>query len=138
MELNVALLESSFRALALRADELATRFYDRLFSEHPELRTLFPDDMTRQKESLIATLVVIVQSLRKPDALRQTVHDLAIRHIDYGVVPEQYPVVGTTLVATLAELSGDTWNHELEEAWTLAYAAIQSMVYATLEDAPAS
>jgi len=134
MSLNVELLESSFNLLAPRADELADRFYDRLFTKYPQVRPMFPDDVSEQKKKLVAALAMIVGNLRKPEALGQAVADLGIRHIDYGVTRDQYPVVGENLLATLAELAGDAWNPELEQAWADAYGAITQIIYAALDE----
>ena len=134
MAINVELLETSFKAVAPRADELAEVFYNRLFREHPQVRPMFPQDMTGQKKALIAALAMVVENLRNPEKLGAALRDLAIRHIGYGVVREQYPVVGQTLLASLAEVAGPAWNDQLHQAWADAYAAIQSVIYAALDE----
>lgn len=134
MSLDAEALESSFAMLAPRADELADRFYDRLFRNHPDVRPLFKGPMQQQKRHLVAALATIVGSLRHGVKLTQYLEDLAKRHVDYGVLPEHYPVVGENLVAVLAELAGPAWTPELEQAWTAAYDAIQRIVYESLEE----
>ena len=133
MSLNVELLESSFNLVAPKADELMDRFYGRLFNEHPELRPIFPDDMGDQKKHLATSLATIVQNLRQPEKLTKYLEDLGLRHVQYKVKREHYPVVGQTLLAALAEVAGDAWNAELETAWTDAYGAIQSIIYGALD-----
>ena len=133
MSLNVELLESSFKLVAPKADELADRFYDRLFREHPEVRPMFPEAMDEQKKHLVAGLAMIVGNLRQPEKLKQALSELGLRHIDYGVKREQYPVVGQNLLATLADVAGDAWSDELEKAWSDAYGAIQSIIYEALD-----
>lgn len=134
MSLNVELLESSFELVAPRAAELADRFYDRLFREHPDLRALFKSPMAQQKRHLVAALTTIVRSLRHPEKLAPYLKDLGVRHIAYGTKPEHYPVVGANLLAVLAEVAGPAWTPELERAWGDAYAAIQAIVYEGLEE----
>jgi len=134
MALKIELLESSFQLVAGRADELADYFYERLFREHPEVRPMFPNDMAQQKKALIAALAMVVGNLRDPDKLVEALKALAIGHIDYGVQREQYPVVGENLLAALAEIAGPAWNDELHQAWADAYAAIQGVIYAALDD----
>lgn len=134
MSLNIELLESSFKLVAPKGDELANRFYARLFREHPELRPMFSDDMAKQKKHLVAALAMVVQNLRKPEQLTQALNDLGLRHIGYGVQRDQYPIVGQTLLATLAEITGDAWNDELQNAWADAYDAIQAIIYKALDD----
>jgi len=133
MSLNVELLESSFKMVAPKADDLANAFYDRLFREHPEVRPMFPESMDEQKKHLVAALAMVVNNLRNPETLTQALNELGLRHIGYGVQREQYPVVGQTLLAALSEVAGSAWTPELEEAWSEAYEAIQSIIYKALD-----
>jgi len=135
MSLNVELLESSFKLVAPNAEALADHFYGRLFRLHPELRSMFPEALDEQKKKLIASLAMVVGSLRNPDTLVAAVRALGLRHIDYGVKREQYPVVGENLLASLEAVAGDAWNDELAAAWTDAYNAIQSIIFDALDDA---
>lgn len=134
MSLNVELLESSFELVKPHADELVDRFYDRLFRENPQVRPLFPDDMRSQKGHLLTALATIVQSLRTPEKLKSYLQDLGLRHISYGVKSQHYPIVGQTLLATLADVAGNAWTPQLEEAWSAAYDAIQSIIFETLAE----
>ncbi len=134
MSLNVELLESSFKLVAPKADELMDKFYTRLFREHPEVRPMFPDDMGQQKKHLAAALGTVVGHLRQPEKLTQYLGELGIRHIAYGTQREHYPVVGQTLLKALAEVAGDAWSDELEQAWSQAYGAIQSIIYKALDE----
>lgn len=135
MGLQIELLEQSFAAVAPQAEELADRFYERLFREYPQVKPLFAKtDMAQQKKHLIVALSLVVNNLRKPDDLTKAVWDLGLRHVDYGVQRSQYPIVGKVLSETLAEITGDTWSAELECAWGDAYSAIQTVIYHALDD----
>ena len=133
MSLNVELLESSFNLVAPKADELVSIFYDRLFREHPEVRPLFPEVMNEQKKHLVAALAAVIQNLRNPEGLTQILSELGLRHVDYGVQREHYPIVGQTLLASLAEIAGEAWSDELEQEWSNAYEAIQSIIFKALD-----
>ena len=81
-------LERSFKLLAPRGQELVDRFYAKLFSENRPLREMFPDNMTSQKEKLLASLVFVVQNLRKPDQMVGPLHEMGRRHQGYGTQAE--------------------------------------------------
>jgi len=138
MALDPSLLERSFALVAKRRDELAARFYARLFERHPEVRPMFAQvDMAEQGDKLVASLGVIVGSLRKPDALASYLASLGRRHGEIGAVPEHYAAVGENLLAVLQELSGDAWTPEVARAWTEAYGVVQStMLRAALDARP--
>ena len=126
--LQFELLESSFALLAPRAEELAERFYERLFAVAPELRLLFPEDMERQQRAVVGALVMIMKSLRSPSQLCLYLEGLGRRHVDYGADRGHYPVVGSVLLEAMAEMAGETWTPDIEAAWADAYAAVSSLM----------
>jgi hemoglobin-like flavoprotein len=121
-------LEKSFNLLAPRGPELVDRFYAHLFSRHPEVRPLFPQDMAGQKQKLLASLVLVVQNLRRPEKLRQPLLEMGGRHAGYRVTPEQYPVVRDTLVTVMSEMAGPAWNSQLTQDWKAAVDFVASVM----------
>jgi hemoglobin-like flavoprotein len=135
MSLNIELLETSFAAVAPKADELADRFYARLFEKYPSVKPLFENtNLDNQKKQLVAALVLVVENLRNPEALGEAIKALGLRHIDYGAQREHYPAVGENLLATLAEVAGELWNDEMQNAWADAYGAIQGIIFDALDE----
>jgi hemoglobin-like flavoprotein len=121
MSLDLEALETSFDLVAPRGDELMDEFYARLFAAAPAVRPLFPPDLKQQKTMLLAALVLLRKSLRNLDAIVPTLHRLGACHVAYGARPEHYPVVGATLIASLAAIAGDDWKPEYESAWSGAF-----------------
>jgi hemoglobin-like flavoprotein len=110
-------LQASFARAAAHGDALADRFYARLFGGHPELRSMFPADMTEQKEKLFATLAEVVAHLYDPVVSVRALDELGRAHATYGARPEHYPIVCDALARALAEVSGAAWSDELERDW---------------------
>jgi len=135
MSLDLEALETSFDLVAPRGDELMDIFYARLFEAAPVVRPLFPDDMTRQKTMLLGALVLLRKSLRNLDAIVPTLKELGARHVAYGARPEYYPVVGSVLIASMAELAGDAWTPEFEQAWGAAFEIVSSTMMAGAAEA---
>ena len=122
MTLDVDALETSFDLIAPQGEELVDTFYRRLFAAAPSVRPLFAGtDMGRQKTKLLATLVVLRKSLPDLEALVPKLRELGGRHGAYGARAEHYPLVGATLIASMAELAGDAWRPEYERAWSDAF-----------------
>jgi nitric oxide dioxygenase len=125
MNLNLHALEESFDAIAPRGDELVEVFYSRLFETAPAVIPLFAHtDMKRQKEMLLATLVLLRKSLRDLEAIVPKLRELGARHVAYGALPEHYPVVGEVLIASMAAVAGPAWNSEYEVAWGEAFGIV--------------
>ena len=129
-------LETSFDLVAPRGDELMETFYAKLFATAPAVRPLFAGtNMQRQKQMLLAALVLLRKSLRNLDAIVPKLRELGARHVHYGAEPAHYPVVGAVLIAAMAEVAGDAWRPEYEAAWASAYGVVAS---AMLEGAEAA
>ena len=139
MSLNVELLEQSFAAIRPQGERLADNFYRRLFTDFPQVRPLFRHvSMPDQKRKLLASLQLVVENLRRPEALVHALEALGARHVYYGTREEHFPAVGQTLLRSLAEIAGPLWNPEYELAWAEAYGEISRiMLAAAFMPAPA-
>jgi hemoglobin-like flavoprotein len=84
--------------------------------------------MEDQGKKLFASLVLVVNNLTQPQVLVDALQALGNRHIQYGTLPEYYPMVGSTLLKTLGFILQDTWSTELAAAWSDAYAAITKIM----------
>lgn len=103
MSLNVELLELSFSQIKVRETEFTTCFYTNLFADHLMVKPLFSKThIEKQQKKLFKSLVFIVESLRKPDVLASGLKGLGTRHVQYGVLPRHYPMVGSTLLKTFS------------------------------------
>jgi len=88
---QVRLVQESFAKVAPIADQAAVMFYDRLFELAPQVKTMFPADMTEQRRKLMATLAFAVNGLANLQSVLPAASALAKRHIAYGAKPEHYP-----------------------------------------------
>ncbi|QDU50123.1 Biofilm dispersion protein BdlA [Gimesia panareensis] len=135
MDLNVTALRESFELVAPRADQLAERFYEKLFEDYPDLLRYFTHtDFSEQRGKLIQALVLVMKSLENPPALTKVLHQLGKEHDEMGVQEEDYPPVTQTLLSVLAEFAGEHWTEELEEAWDQALAAVANLMIEGAKD----
>lgn len=131
MTLQVELLEKSFAVVAPKGNELVEVFYRNLFADFPQVRPLFAHvQMAEQKKKLLASLQLVVNNLRRPSVLGPALSEMGSRHVDYGTREEHYPAVGQTLLKSLAQVAGNSWNEELNQAWAEAYDAVSQMMIA--------
>ncbi|MFJ2770004.1 globin domain-containing protein [Streptomyces sp. NPDC087300] len=123
--------------------DITERFYDRLFTAHPELlRDLFNrgnQAAGTQRQALAGSIAAFATYLvehpdERPDVmLRRIAH----KHASLGVAPDQYPVVHRHLFAAIAEVLGDAVTPEVAAAWDEVYwlmanalIAIEARLYA--------
>jgi hemoglobin-like flavoprotein len=125
---QVKLVQESFAKVAPISETAAVLFYDRLFEVAPQVRAMFPSDMTEQRKKLMATLAFVVHGLANLESVLPAASALATRHVSYGAKKEHYPVVGAALLWTLEKGLGDGWTPELADAWTAAYGTLSGFM----------
>ncbi|MEC9347450.1 MAG: globin family protein [Pseudomonadota bacterium] len=125
---QIKMVQDSFKKVAPIADTAADIFYARLFEIAPQVRNLFPAEMTNQKKKLMQTLGVAVTNLHQVETIVPVVQDLGRRHVAYGVKPEHYDVVAQALLYTLEKGLGDAWTPDLKAAWTETYVLVASVM----------
>jgi hemoglobin-like flavoprotein len=96
-------------------------FYSKLFTDNPALRKMFPKDMQQQYQKLIDMLNTVVMRIEKLDGLNEDIAAMAQRHVQYGVRPAHYKLIGTALLWTLQKGLGSDWNEEVKNAWATCY-----------------
>lgn len=127
--LQVELLENSFEMVKPQANEFVASFYENLFTDYPAAKPLFAhSDMSEQSKKLLASLVFVVENLKKPGALTEALKGLGARHVKYGALPEHYPLVGNTLLKTFDQYLGESWTPDTKQAWVDAYGLITEVM----------
>ena len=121
---QVVLVQQSFAKVAPISETAAVLFYGRLFEIAPQVKAMFPDDMTEQRKKLMAMLAVVVKGLSNLESILPAASALAKRHAAYGAQPAHYPVVGAALLWTLEQGLGEGWTPEVAAAWTAAYGTL--------------
>jgi len=125
---DVKLVQDSFAKVAPISEQAAELFYGRLFEIAPQVRAMFPDDMTEQRKKLMATLAIVVNGLANLEAILPAASALAKRHVDYGAQAAHYPVVGEALLWTLEKGLGSAWTPPVAAAWTAAYTTLSGFM----------
>lgn len=131
---QIKLVQTSFAQVVPIAATAADLFYGRLFEIAPDVRAMFPDDLSGQKKKLMAMLGTAVAGLSNLDTLVPVVQALGRRHAGYGVSPEQYVPVGAALLWTLQQGLGPAFTPDVKTAWAAAYRTLmQTMIDASRE-----
>ena len=119
---EIRLVKQSWRTLrAIDPGIVGDLFYSKLFMANPSLRNMFPKKMDEQYNKLMEMLSVIIARLDRMDELSDDIAAMARRHVQYGVRPAHYKLVGNALLWTLRQGLGQDWTLEVEQAWTKCY-----------------
>jgi nitric oxide dioxygenase len=127
--LDADLIRSTYLIILTQSDEFATSFYEILFEKYPNTRNLFlATDLEKQKKKLMESLDLVLVNVHSPKAFSSILKDLGKRHVKYGAVLTDYPLVGDALLQALERHLGTAWNQNVQHAWTLAYQIIANLM----------
>jgi hemoglobin-like flavoprotein len=128
-DLDVLLLISTFTKVAPEADELAGTFYHILFEKYPNLKPLFAKvDMAKQRKKLIESLQLVIANVHSTEVIERLLQNLGKKHVGYGAVLTDYPLIGDALLQALKYHLGKDWTPEAEKTWTAAYQMIAGLM----------
>ncbi|HAB72633.1 MAG TPA: NO-inducible flavohemoprotein, partial [Pantoea sp.] len=122
---TIATVKSTLPAVAAVGPKLTAHFYDRMLSQHPELKNVFNMNNQRngnQREALFNAICAYGANLDNLAALLPAVEKIAQKHASLAIKPEQYAIVGENLLATIGELLNP--GDEVLAAWGRAYGVL--------------
>lgn len=117
-------------------------FYKRLFTEHPEVKTMFSffsdindnvgdNDvgMQHQAKLLMSMIDYATRCLGDLTELVPKLKRLGKRHfMKHKVKPEHFQPVGESLLWTLKEGLGEIYTHDVEVAWSTIYGILADVM----------
>jgi nitric oxide dioxygenase len=117
-------VKSTAPLLAEQGAAITAAFYDRLFVQHPELLNVFNQANQRQgtqAEALFNAVLAYASNIENIAAIAPAVTHIAHKHASLGIKPDQYPVVGKHLLATIQDTFELPDGHDILVAWAEAY-----------------
>ena len=131
--MDTAALRSSWATVAAAGDDVPLYFYSHLFLSHPEVRSMFPIQMSGQRDKLVAALGAVVSNVDQLDNVVPLLEQLGRDHRRFAVVTVHYDAVGASLLATLKKFHGPRWTPELADTWAQAYGLVAKVMVAAAE-----
>ncbi|MBD2523051.1 globin domain-containing protein [Nostoc sp. FACHB-133] len=127
---TIDIVKSTAPVLKKNGQQITTRMYEIMFQNHPEIKEQF--SMSAQADgSQPARLATAVYSYANQidnlPALKSMVEKIAHRHVQTHVTPEQYPIVGESLLQAMKDVLGEAATEEVMAAWTEAYQALSEV-----------
>jgi nitric oxide dioxygenase len=121
---DIGAIRASFQKVLPIKEMAADLFYARLFEIAPQLRPMFPSDLSEQKRKLMTMIASAVGGLDDLDALIPQVKALGARHAGYGVTVSHYAIVGDALMWTLQRGLGAAFTPDVRSAWAKVYGVL--------------
>jgi hemoglobin-like flavoprotein len=126
---------STFLKIDPQIEEFTTSFYQILFDKYPQMQLLFSaTDVRQQRIKLSQSLQLVISNVNNAEALKDILKALGARHVEYGTVLSDYPLIGDSLLQALEKHLDRDWNEEVKQTWADAYQMIaQTMMQGAQE-----
>ena len=124
---SIEIIKSTVPALKAHGLDITKRFYQIMFINNPEVKPFFNMDRQssgEQPKALAMTVLAAAQNIDNLGSLLPAVEKIGTRHVELGILPEHYPIVGKNLLIAIKEVLGDAATDEIMEAWEKAYGVI--------------
>jgi len=133
---TIEIVKTTAPVLQEHSQQIGERFYELLFSRVPELYNMF--NQTNQKRgiqqgALAYGVYLAGANIDNLEEIESMVERVSEKHRALGVKPEQYPIVGETLLEAVKDVLGDKATDEVIDAWEKAYQAIAD-IFIDVED----
>ncbi|MED4403555.1 NO-inducible flavohemoprotein [Metabacillus fastidiosus] len=143
---KLEIVKATLPVVLEHGEAITTRFYERLFENHPELKNVF--NLTHQKtghqpKALANAVYAAAANIEDMSAIMPALERIGQKHRSLQIKPEQYPIVGENLLGAIKEILGEAATPEIIDAWADAYTIIadvfikmEGILYKTTESAP--
>ncbi|MBC1239036.1 MULTISPECIES: globin domain-containing protein [Nostoc] len=127
---TINIVKSTAPILKKNGQQITTRMYEIMFHNHPDIKKQF--DMSAQANGsqpikLATAIYGYASQIDRLSALTSMVETIAQRHVQTSVQPEQYLIVGESLLQAMREVLGAEATEEVIAAWTEAYQALSEV-----------
>lgn len=130
-EQQIQWIKASIPALAERGESLTRHFYQIMFRDYPQVRSLFNQAHQNdgaQQRAIADAILAYARHIEQPEALDGMIDVIVNKHVSFNILPEYYPIVGTCLLQAMTEVLGDALTPELAESWEAAYWQFASLL----------
>lgn len=121
---TIEIVKSTAPVLKQHSEQIGKKFYELLFAKAPDLYNIFNQTNQRrgvQQEALGYAVYAAGENITNLDAIMPVITRVTQKHRAIGVKPEQYPLVGETLLEAVKEVLGSAATDEIIGAWGKAY-----------------
>lgn len=121
---TIAIIKQTAPLLEQHGELLTRHFYQRMFRENPEVKSLFNathQATGTQQRALAGAICAFASHVDHLDLLGSAVERIAQKHAGLRILPNHYPIVGKNLLASIREVLGNAATAEVIEAWSQAY-----------------
>jgi nitric oxide dioxygenase len=121
---TIDIVKSTAPVLAEHGEALTAHFYKRMFEHNPEVKPFFNQSNQQsgvQQKALATAITAYAANIDNLAVLGNAIDTIVNKHVSLQIKPEQYPIVGANLLASIKEVLGNAATDDIIKAWNEAY-----------------
>lgn len=110
---------------------LTRYFYNRMLTNHPELKEVFNLGHQRsgaQANALAGAVLAYAEHIDNPVVLAKAIDMITHKHVSLNIQAKDYVIVGENLLASISEVLNVPMESELITAWAAAYGQLADIL----------
>lgn len=110
---------------------LTSYFYNRMLTNHPELKEVFNLGHQRsgaQANALAGAVLAYAEHIDNPAVLAKAIDMITHKHVSLNIQAKDYATVGENLLASISEVLNVPMESELIAAWAAAYGQLADIL----------
>ncbi|MDH2998011.1 nitric oxide dioxygenase [Pasteurellaceae bacterium LFhippo2] len=131
---QIELVKATVPVLRENGVALTSYFYNRMLTNHPELKEVFNLGHQRsgaQARSLAGAVLAYAENIENPMVLASAIELMAHKHVSLEIQAPDYNIVGTNLLHSISEVLNISMDDPLIEAWAAAYGQLADVLIST-------
>ena len=117
---------------------LLTRyFYERMLGKEPQLKEVFNVDHQKtgkQAQALANAVLAYAENINDPSCLMPIIEMICHKHVSLNIQAPDYNIVGEHLLCSISEVLQIPLEHELIQAWKIAYQQLADIFIQTEQE----
>jgi hemoglobin-like flavoprotein len=130
---TIEIVKATAPVVKEKGEEITRRMYQIAFEERPDYKRSFETtwmqhlDGGGQAHKLAAAVYAYATHIDRLDELATAVNQIAHRHVETRILPEQYPLIGEKLLQAMKDVLQDDATDEVIAAWAEAYDVLANL-----------
>lgn len=118
---TIELIKATLPLMQEHGEAIATKTYEILFAQYPQVKPLFAKAPPHQPKILARSTILYAEHIDNLSAINEALNKIAHKHVAADVHPGHYPMFGLSFIQALREVLGKSASEEVILAWKDAY-----------------
>jgi len=125
---SIEIIKATAEYITSRDTDITQAMYKILFSKYPNVQILFANAPKNQYMRLAEILSAYAVNIEKIDRLKPALLVIAKKHVEVGIKPVHYPMIGMVLMQAIEETLQAKATIEFMDAWREAFQVIANIL----------